>query len=185
MAMNEYIPKFLDSYDRPARLYPGLMVFVPLAVLLVCFYGTENIVSSSILSILGFSGVAYAIGRVARDSGKRIQEKLFKKWGGAPSTQMLRHSDTSIDVHTKERYHRIVGKGIGKSMPDAETESNNPVVADELYRAATVWLIEKTRNTKMFPLVFKENVAFGFHRNALGLRLAGVVISIFYLIEIS
>ena len=180
--MSDFIPKFLDPYDRPARLYPGLLVFAPLAVLLVSFYGMAQIIASSIVSILGFCGVAYALGRVARDAGKRIQDKLFAKWGGAPTIQMLRHRDTLIDIHTKERFHEVLSQGIGKTMPSTETELADPVAADELYRAATVWLISQTRNAKEFPLVFKENVAFGFHRNALGMRSIGVSVSVICLV---
>jgi hypothetical protein len=36
MGLNELAGKFLDPYDRQARLYPGLIVLTPLAVVLVC-----------------------------------------------------------------------------------------------------------------------------------------------------
>jgi hypothetical protein len=177
MAINDFIPKFLDPYDRPARLYPGLLVIAPVAIQIVCLYGADNTAFSNVLAVLGFCGIAYALGRIARNAGKRLQDKLFDKWGGAPTTQMLRHRDTRIDPHTKERFHRVLSKGLGKEMPTHDDERTNPVAADELYRAAATWLIIQTRNTKAFPLVFKENVAFGFHRNTLGLRPAGVTIA--------
>lgn len=147
-------------------------------MLLVSLYGTKSIAVSSILSILGFCGAAYTIGRIARDAGKRIQDDLFSKWGGAPTTQILRHQDTFIDVHTKESCHAVISKGLGKNLPTKEMEIANPKAADELYRAATVWLINQTRDTKVHPLVFKENIAFGFHRNALGIRPVGITVSI-------
>lgn len=178
MGLNDFVGKFIDPYDRPARLYPGLLVFAPVAVLLVCLYGKDNILTSSILSVLGFCGVAYALSRIARDAGKRLQDDLFQKWGGAPTTQLLRHRDSRIDIHTKERFHSIISKGLGKRMPSPESESADPQAADELYRAATMWLIDKTRDKKTFPLVFKELVAFGFHRNVLGLRLPGVLLTV-------
>jgi hypothetical protein len=177
MAINDFIPKFLDPYDRPARLYPGLLVIAPVAVQIVCLYGTDNTAFSSVLTILGFCGIAYVLGRIARNAGKRLQDRLFNKWGGAPTTQLLRHRDTRIDIHTKERFHRVLSKGLGKGMPTHDDERNNPAAADELYRAATVWLIIQTRDMKAFPLIFKENVAFGFHRNALGLRPLGASIA--------
>jgi hypothetical protein len=170
VALSDLIPKFLDSYDRQARLYPGLLVLAPLAVLLVALYGSANILATSVLTILGFCGGAYALGRVARDAGKRIQDDMFRKWGGAPSTQLLRLRDSHFDVHTKERYHRTLAKCLGKTFPDRETENADPAAADELYRAGVLWVINATRDAKAFPLVFKENVAFGFHRNTFGLR---------------
>lgn len=176
MTFSDFFPKFLsDPYDRPARLYPGLLVALPLAVLLTGLYGTSHNPASFVLPILGFCGTGYLLGRLSRDAGKRIQDRLFIKWGGPPTTQLLRFRNTVIDPHTKERFHNAIAKGIGKSFPTREAEQLDPVAADEIYRAGTVWLIGQTRESKKFPLVFKENVAFGFHRNCLGLRVMGIV----------
>jgi hypothetical protein len=80
-------------------------------------------------------------------------------------------------LHTKERFHKVISKGLGVSLPSTAQENADPAAADEVYRAATTWLIGQTRDVKKFPLVFKENVAFGFHRNALGVRPYGVLVS--------
>ncbi len=179
MELSNFIPKFLsDPYDRPARLYPSLLAFLPAAVLLVCLFGSTHFLASVVLPILGFCGSGYVLGRISRDAGKRIQDKLFAKWGGAPTTQLLRFRDPTFDAHTKERFHNTLAKGLGKALPTAEAERLDPLAADELYRAATVWLIGQTRDTKKFPLVFKENVAFGFHRNSLGVRPVGIAIAL-------
>lgn len=178
MGLNELVGKFLDPYDRPARLYPGLIVLTPLAVLLVCLYGTKYIIASSVLSILGFSGIAYMLGSTARDAGKKLEDKLFAKWGGKPTTQMLRHSDNRIDGFTKNRIHQTLSKGIMATFPSAADELANPQQADEIYRAGTVWLISNTRDTKKFPLVFKENIAYGFKRNMLGLKRIGGLVAL-------
>jgi len=176
MAFSDFIPKFLsDAYDRPARLYPGLLVVLPLAVLLAGLYGTTHNPASVVLPVLGFCGGGYLLGRLSRDAGKRIQDRVFAKWGGAPTTQLLRYSNAVFDEHTKERCRNALSKGIRKSFPTREAEQLDPVAADELYRAGTTWLIGQTRNTKLFPLVFKENVAFGFHRNCLGVRIIGIL----------
>jgi len=112
MGLNELAGKFLDPYDRQARLYPGLIVLTPLAVVLVCLYGTKYIFASTVLSILGFSGIAYMLGSTARDAGKKVEDKLFAKLGGKPTTLMLRHRDTRIDGVTKNRIHQTLSKGI-------------------------------------------------------------------------
>src|ERR1700731_3252349 len=153
MAFSNFIPRFLsDPYDRPARLYPGLLVVLPLAVLLTGLYGTTQNPASVVLPVLGFCGAGYLLGRLSRDASKRIQDHLFTKWGGAPTTQLLRFRNTVIDVHTKERFHSIIAQGIGKPLPTREAEQLDPAAADELYRAGTAWLIGQTRNTKAFPL---------------------------------
>ncbi|GGA29092.1 hypothetical protein GCM10010981_17420 [Dyella nitratireducens] len=124
--------------------------------------------------------------RVARDAGKRQQDRLFNKWGGAPTTQLLRHRNTHFDAHTKERFHAVAERGIGKVMPTPQAEAADPTAADELYRAATKWLINQTRgDTKRFGLVFKENIAFGFHRNAFGVRWLGASVAFLCLLIIA
>jgi hypothetical protein len=40
--LREISEKASDAYDRPARLYPGLMLLSPIAVLVVCLYGQEK-----------------------------------------------------------------------------------------------------------------------------------------------
>lgn len=177
MGVTDIFAKLFDPYERQARLYPGLLVVAPVAVVFVCLAAPGNLWGSTLVSVLVACGAAYALGRVARDAGKRLQDELFAKWGGAPTTQVLRHSDSVIDAHTKARYHKVLSKGIGKTLPTQEAEVADPRAADDFYRAGTTWLLGQTRDTKAFPLVFKENIAFGFQRNALGLRRGGVVVS--------
>jgi hypothetical protein len=107
-----------------------------------------------------------------------LEEPLFAKWGGPPTTQFLRHRDLHIDEVSKERFHAILAKGIGRQLPSAGQEEADPLAADAIYDAATVWLRGQTRDTKRFPLVFKENVSYGFHRNALGIRFLGVLVAL-------
>jgi hypothetical protein len=179
MEFSSLLPKALfDPYDRPARLYPGLLALMPIPVVLVCLYGSSHPWTTGTLSILSFCGGGYLLGRISRDAGIRLQDGLFTKWGGAPTTQVLRFRDLTFDAHTKERYHAVLSKGIGKSLPTAEQEASDPAAADELYRAATAWLKEQRRDTKKFPLIFKENIAFGFQRNSLGIRRYGVFVAI-------
>jgi hypothetical protein len=169
---------FMDAYDRLARLTPALLTLAPIPVLIICLFGKAQIIGTSILSIATYCGAGYMLARVARNAGKKHQDRLFEKWGGSPTTQLLRHSNSHFDEHTKARFHGVLSTGLGKAMPSAADENGNPRQADELYRAATIWLIDQTRDSKRFPLVFKENVAFGFQRNALGMRWYGVTIAV-------
>lgn len=170
--------KISDPYDRQARLYPSLLVVAPIPVMLVCLYGAGAIVGSTIVALLGSCGIAFVLGRVAREAGKRIEPKLYEAWGGAPTTQVLRHRDQRYDPHTKQRFHAVLGRGLKIAMPTREQEDADPTAADDLYRAATTWLIKQTRDTKKYPLVFKENINFGFQRNALGLKPWGLLVCI-------
>lgn len=176
--LQDFSKMFLDAYDRPARLVPALLAITPIPVLIVCLFDSANVIGTSVVSVLGYCGVGFGLARFARNAGKRKQDELFAKWGGAPTTQMLRYSNKHFDQITKERYHNVLSKGIGHQLPATlQDEQANPEAADDLYRAATNWLIGQTRDQKKFPLVFKENIAFGFHRNALGVRWYGVTIA--------
>ena len=54
------------------------------------------------------------------------------------------------------------------------------MAADEVYQSGVRWLLNHTRpeDNKKFDLIFKENVAYGFRRNALGVKAFGLVISV-------
>jgi hypothetical protein len=175
----------LDPYERAARLYPGLLVVMPISILLICLYGSGHPWASTSVSVLAFCGAGYALGRASRDAGKRIQEDLFLKWGGPPTTQLLRHRDLTFDPHTKARYHAVISRGLKLTMPTPEEERANPAAADELYRSATGWLIDQTRDAKAYPLVFKENIAYGFQRNSLGIRPSGIIVAVFCMAWVS
>lgn len=170
--------KFLDFYDLRARAFPSLLCLLPALVLLVSVYGVSGSLWQGALSLLISCGFIFLLARVARDAGKRIQDKLFKAWSGAPTTQLLRHRNEHYDIHTKQRLHARLSTLIGLSFPSALDEMTRPHEADEKYKAATIWLLKRTRDTQRFQLLFKENIHFGFQRNALGLRWVGLSIAI-------
>jgi hypothetical protein len=110
--------------------------------------------------------------------GKAQECKLFQAWGGMPTTQMLRHGNELIDLHTKQRYHAFLARKIKVEFPTPADETASPATADDIYRAGVKWLLGKTRDKKRFALLFKENVSYGFHRNGFGLRWIGCVFSL-------
>ena len=54
------------------------------------------------------------------------------------------------------------------------------MAADEVYQSGVRRLLNHTRpeDNKKFELIFKENVSYGFRRNALGVKSLGLVISV-------
>ena len=111
--------------------------------------------------------------------GNALQDKLFKKWGGAPTTIILRHTDNTIDSVTKSRYMDRLALLISNFNPTTpEYEQANPERADELYRSASNYLREHTRDTSIYPLIFKENVAYGFARNIRAFKSLGIFITV-------
>ncbi|MDR0534652.1 MAG: hypothetical protein LBH01_11945 [Verrucomicrobiales bacterium] len=114
---------------------------------------------------------------LARNFGKAIESKLWQSWGGAPTTQMLRHSGRANPV-MRERWHKSLSRLLGKPLPTADEEAANPAHADAIYEAATKLQIGKTRDTKKYHLLFKENMQYGFCRNLYAMKITGIAITV-------
>lgn len=174
--MSNLLQQIKDPYDRMARLTPALLVSVPILIPLVCSYGPKNPMLVAVVGLLTACGVLYALASIARGRGKKLEEQLVKKWGGLPSTVILRHRDDFLDIPTKQRYHARIVEQLGISMPSAEEEARDPAMADQFYMGAVRRLRELTRSDK--ALLLKENIAYGFHRNMLAMKVPGILSSL-------
>jgi hypothetical protein len=61
--------------------------------------------------------------------------------------------------------------------PSPEEEAADLEKADQVYTAWSSYLRVHTRDTKRYPLVFQENISYGYRRNVCGLRPLGVTVS--------
>lgn len=171
--------RLFDTYSRQARLTPALFVLLPALASIAIWLPDIYTLTVGLVSLLTTCGALIFLANVARYQGRRIQKRLYKKWSGEPSTRFLRHRDQTLDENTKARYHGFLSTSIdGVMLPSPEEELANPEGADRKYESAVKWLLEKTRDTNRFDLLFKENVAYGFRRNLLGLKPIGVPIAI-------
>lgn len=177
MGLNDYIAKITDPYDRNARLYPALLTLLPLVVMLVTTYAHSVSTLANIVGIVFSLGGFFMMMNISREMGKRLEPKIYESWGGKPTTILLRHRDKRLDRVTKHRYHKFLSSKIEVRFPDSSQETSNPELADDIYQSATRWLLNKTRDTKKFKLIFNENITYGFRRNALGVKPIGLVIS--------
>lgn len=176
------ISSWLDAYEVKARLFPILLaVAAPIAVALIGL-GVEASKASTAVAALASIGTFFLATMLARTLGRAAEHRNYREWNGAPTTQLLRHSDAGIKPETKDRYHRILSAGLGRDLPTSVEESRDPVAADCLYESAVLWLRSKTVNTEEFRILHNENIAYGFVRNGQGLRplalayiLAGLV----------
>ena len=170
-------PMPMDQYDLKARLYPGLLITLPIfAAVFSIFPKFQHPKAIGTGLFLEFA-LLFWLMRIARDQGKRVEPGLFARWGGRPTTILLRWSDSEIDPLTKVRYHRVLSNLIKSAFPDAAAESRDQQSAENLYNSAVKALIEKRRG-KTHHLIFNENCNYGFARNLYGLRWAGVVSNI-------
>lgn len=167
-----------DVYERKARLYPALLLLAPVIVTLVAVMGVKLSALQGLTTALLSCGGTFFLSQLARDAGKRGEKRLFAQWGGMPSISILRHRDTRVDSITKARYHKTMTTLVkGTKVPSPESETSEPMAADEVYSAWSTYLRVNTRDTKKFPLLFQENINYGYRRNVWGLRPLGILIS--------
>lgn len=164
------VASITDPYDRQARLFPALLALLPLFVTVGSIYGPKLSALTNLMTVVIACGGLYLLAQISRDRGKALEGNLFSEWGGKPSTQLLRHRDQSIEAATKARYHAFLSRKLGQALPDSSVESNDPKAADDVYQSAVRWLLNQTTNQERFQLLFKENISYGFRRNALGLK---------------
>ena len=164
-----------DTYSLVARILPGYIVIAPITLLLI-FAPADGQIS--------FGGAALLIPiiyffsyQVGRDRGKRIEPRLWEKWGGAPVTRFLRHSNTEFNNDNRLMVHNFM-RTIGHAVPSPEDERQNPESADYAYDMCGRTVIRKTRETEKFPLVFRSLITYGFQRNLYGLKPFGVTVNL-------
>lgn len=176
--MSEF-SKYFDEYSFNARVKPALFLIFPIFIsLLVLFEPSRTWTGSTVTFLVAFGVINFAANQMSA-RGNVLQHKLFEKWGGAPTTIVLRHADKTIDGVTKLRYMDRLALLISNFTPTTpEYEKANPERADELYTSASNYLREHTRDTTKYPLVYKENIAYGFSRNIRAFKSLGIFITV-------
>lgn len=172
-----------DTYSLKARVYPCSIVLLP-CLLLAIFYVTNiEAYYHYLTSIVGIGVFSFVLAQVGRDQGKKKEKDLFEYWGGKPTTLILRHSNDHLDVHTKKRFHTKLEQVIPDiKIPSPEEEQKDLHAADCIYDSCSKYLISKTRDTNKYPLLFKENINYGFRRNLWGMKAWALTIVIACLI---
>ncbi len=163
-----------NEYARNARLKPALLASLPLGTLAVGFGLKSSVMMATLFGPLAAAGFTYLLAHLTRDLGVRKQTELFQSWGGKPSVAKLRHRDVSLNPHTRARYHEKAAALLGKRMPTPAEEAADPVAADSLYEAYSNVLLERTRDTKFFRLLFEELMSYGFRRNLFAMKPLGI-----------
>jgi hypothetical protein len=124
-----------------------------------------------------FGAALLAVCGLIRDRGRTVQDRLWKSWGGSPTLQRLRWRNANSQA-VVARLHERIDKALKIHLPDAAAEAADPGDADAQYDEAIAALRQRTRDKARFPLVFEENVEYGFRRNALGIRPLALLIAV-------
>lgn len=167
----------IDRYATLARALPMFITVAPIATVVAAWTpGVFSLVTGAIGAVV-LGGASFFLGQVARSAGKAREAELWTSWDGPPSVRFLRHRDTQFNRHVRERCHAELEK-LGQNIPTPSAEADNPAAADEVYGACTKLLIGLTRDLSKYPLLLKENVNYGFHRNLWSLKSAGFVLAL-------
>jgi hypothetical protein len=179
----EKIFELFSPYELKARLFPALITVAPFGLSLLIWYPQLIDLETSVLTTFVLLILLFFLAKLARERGKKLQDKLLIEWGGFPSTTFLKHSDNSIDKYTKQRYHQYINKHVsGFQLPSKEKELSNPSFYDSCYNSVIKWLLEKTRDQKKYHLLYQDNINYGFSRNMVGIKPLGILFSILSLL---
>jgi hypothetical protein len=166
----------LDRYSYRARLLPALITFAPIALACGVWSLHESALWKSLIVLLAALGFGMFLSQLGRDRGKNRESELFNSWGGKPTTRLLSHRLTRLNAATLSRYHTKLKTLLPDlRIPDSAEEMRSPSDAMQTYESCTLFLREKTRDSKAFPLVFAENVNFGFRRNLWAWKPFGII----------
>ncbi len=169
----------LDRYTFSARLIPVYTVLIPVGIAFAVIYPGSSLLQLGGAITIFPAALATLASQLGRDKGSLKQPSLWESWGGPPTTQLLRHGNARVGAEVRQRYHNIMSQlRPDLQLPTPEQEVRDPSGADHVYEECTRFLINETRDTKAFPLVFKENVNYGYRRNMWGLKPIGILASL-------
>lgn len=167
-----FFQQTFDPYSIRARLLPALILCIPLGFAVGSWLPldepTWGLLSSSVVAV----ACSAILSEFVRDRGKMIEKELFSAWSHKPTTLMLSYAHTSLNHDTLHRYHDKLRSLLpALQLPNSQVEeAENMTSSIGAYESATDFLRERTRDKSRFPLVFAENVQYGFRRNLFGVR---------------
>lgn len=162
----------LDSYELKARIAPSMIAIMPVIVVLACYVSSFGL--SAIQTIAGgviFDfALAYTISTMVRDRGKSLEQALWERWEGAPTTRILRWRDSTLAPEVKRRLHAYAMSKFELSLLDSTCEAADPAEADRRIAAAFRCFKELLRQKDSNGLWSKHNAEYGFARNLFAVK---------------
>lgn len=176
--MLKELSKHFEHYAIHARFMPVFVVIFPLVLTILAWYPQAKTILGGAMTLLISFGIMSFLSIYVSNLGNDLQDKYFRNWGGAPSTLLLLPSNKELDRYTKQRYFKwLNSKCSGLGLPES---LDDQIDSEELYekiRSAGNFMREYTRDRKKYSQVYNDNVAYGFARNIVAIRIAGLVIA--------
>jgi len=165
----------LDLYVWQARRSAVMLAALPPALAVFAWF--PRLDWALLAPPLTMFGIFALVSQIGRDRGKLKEGWLYERWGGKPTTVMLRHRDSPLDPAALARLHDALGRATGVPAPSKRKEAGSPADADKVYEEYARYLRDTTRDKEKFPRVFDELVNYGFRRNLWGLKPLGIALA--------
>lgn len=173
--MNGELLNIFSRYELQARIFPSFIAVSPIGATIIIWYPEIISLESSFLVLFVLFIILFSLAKVARECGKKVEKKMLQEEGGFPTTTFLKHHDDTLNSYTKMRYHKYLNENISEmQLPSATEEIQLPDCSDEKYVSAIHWLLEKTRDNKKYPLIYEDNINYGFSRNMVGIKYISI-----------
>lgn len=163
------LPNIFDRYERNARLYPAVLVLLPVIVAVFCTIPsfpqtTTTCVIGGLILVAG----AYALMFIVRQCGRTIEPSLWEGWKGPPSTRFMLWSDGTFSDEWKAVGHKTVLSALGIKLLTKKEEQSDAgraarLIADSFVQVKSVLKLEKPEGDHQI-----HNIEYGFARNLLG-----------------
>ncbi len=155
----------IDTYELRARFAPALLVASPWILVAVAFIQTyaAPLITTSVAAVI-FLVLLYGFSFVVRGLGLKIENGLWRSWGGPPSAVILTENDHTFPPETKSRIKRnlVTELGIPKDI-----ETDRPTDLDrtqDAFRLVRQYLRQRDPN----GVWYTHNAEYGFLRNLFG-----------------
>jgi hypothetical protein len=165
-----------DRYERKVCLLPGLLLAAVPA--LTAWAALREFTTWDIATVTSVSVeflAAFVLGHLARARGRRIEEVLWKEWGGPPTTRWLRPWDTTSSDQQKTKWRSAIKKLTGLTLP-ASVPQGGQADVDRVNTDAVRQLRYFLRGKPDAAMLATHNEDYGFARNFCGVRWHWVVI---------
>ena len=150
-----------DKYTLKARIAPAVINCLPLIILLTVLVKQLNLDLKSIIGFTVLSTVAipYFLSEIIRNGGKKLEVINYQKWGGIPTTILLRQSDTEYDVITINRIYDFISSDF---EIDLRTDNSDGNITNAVKHIISMFHRQKD------DLLLTHNIDYGFARNLAG-----------------
>jgi hypothetical protein len=170
--------EWFNDYEIRARIAPTIIILLPIIIMFFSIFQIPESIITAIVSFGLFFIVIFALSFIPRELGIKMQQELWKKWGGPPSTLIIRCKDPHLSLELKKQLYKKIEKKYGIELPhqnDQITDPNNfSRIMSAVFNRVRADLHEKSQDERWK----KQNAEYGFLRNLAGSRLLWCVISL-------